>query len=153
MEETWRIIIGLIIAGIGGFVAVGTLVGLRSVKRSAAWPQVKGNVLASSVVESHSQSGTSYRAEVKYEYAVDGVHYTSDRIKFGWQKTRKRATKATAERYPAGSSVRVYYNPRKPSSSVLERETDRGSNISAVLFALLFVGGGIYMLLSGLFGD
>jgi hypothetical protein len=44
MDETWRIIIGLIIAGIGGFVAVGTLVGVRSVKRSAAWPQVKGTL-------------------------------------------------------------------------------------------------------------
>ena len=153
MEAIWLIIIALIIAGIGGFVAVGTLVGLRSAKRSAAWPQVKGNVLASSVVESHYQSGTSYRAEVKYEYAVDGVRYTSDRIKFGWRKGSKRGTKATAERYPTGSSVRVYYDPRKPSSSVLQRETDRGSNISAVLFALLFVGGGIYMLLSGLFGD
>ena len=148
----WGIIFGLIFVGVGGFLAVFTLVDLRSAKRAAAWPQVQGKVRTSRVVERETRRGTSYSAEVKYEYEVDGIQHTSDRIKFEWQSTGYRSAEATAERYPAGSPMPVYYDPQEPSLSVLEREIEVGSVIFVILFGLLFVGFGIYML-SGLFGN
>ena len=152
MEAIWLILIGLIFVGIGGAAVVSALVDLRSGKRTAAWPQVKGKVLTACVVESHSESGTSYSASVKYEYAVDGIRHTSDRIKFGWESADEQSAKGTAERYPAGSPVTVYYEPQKPSLSVLEREIQVGSDIFVLLFALVVFGVGTYVWL-GLFRD
>ncbi len=151
MGETWRIIIGLIIAGIGGVIAGSVLVDLRTAKRSAAWPQVKGKVLTSRV----SRREGSYSVRLEYEYAVDGVQYTSDRIKFGATVTvgsGKEEANAITERYPVGSEVTVYYDPHKPSRSVLEREVEARANFIDVLFAVLLVGIGTYVL-SGLFSE
>ena len=152
MEAIWLIIIGLIFVGIGGAAALSALVDLRRGKRTAAWPQVKGKVLTSCVVESHSESGTSYSARVKYEYAVDSIRHTSDRIKFGWESADEQSAKGTAERYPAGSPVTVYHEPQEPSLSVLEREIQVGSDIFVLLFALVVFGVGTYVWL-GLFRD
>ena len=152
MEAIWLILIGLIFVGIGGAAAVSALVDLRSGKRTAAWPRVKGKVLTSSVVESHSKSGTSYNAEVKYEYEVDGIRHTSDRIKFGWESVDEQSAKGTTERYPAGSLVTVYHDPQEPSLSVLEREIEVGSVIFVILFGLVGIGVGTYVWLE-LFRD
>ena len=152
MEAFWLIIIGLIFVGIGGAAAVSALVDLRSGKRTAAWPRVKGKVLASSVVESHSEFGTSYSAKVEYEYAVNGIPHTSDRIKFGWERMDERFAKGTAERYPARSLVTVYHDPQEPSLSVLEREIEVGSVIFVILFGLVGIGVGTYVWLE-LFRD
>ncbi len=113
---------------------------------------MKGKVLTSSVVESHSKSGTSYSARVKYEYEVDGIRHTSDRIKFGWESVDEQSAKGTAERYPAGSLVTIYHDPQEPSLSVLEREIEVGSVIFVILFGLVGIGVGTYVWL-GLFRD
>ncbi len=152
MEAIWLIIIGLIFAGIGGAAVVSALVDLRSGKRTAAWLQVKGKMLTSSVVESHSESGTSYSAKVEYEYAVNDIRHTSDCIKFGWESVDEQSAKGTAERYPAGSSVTVYHDPQEPSLSVLERKIEVGTDIFVILFGLVGIGVGTYVWL-GLFRD
>jgi hypothetical protein len=62
---------------------------------------------------------------VVYEYEVNGVKYTSHRLRVeditepttggGWY------TKQLFKRYPKGAAVTVYYNPQDPKESALER--------------------------------
>jgi hypothetical protein len=62
---------------------------------------------------------------VVYEYEVDGVKYFSNRLRVedtsgpttggGWY------TKQLFKRYPKGAVVTVYYNPKDPKESALER--------------------------------
>ncbi|MEW6084824.1 MAG: DUF3592 domain-containing protein [Chloroflexota bacterium] len=62
---------------------------------------------------------------VTYEYEIDGVKYVSNRVRVedvsgpttggGWY------TKQLFKRYPKGSTVTVYYNPKNPKESALER--------------------------------
>ncbi|NWG07002.1 MAG: DUF3592 domain-containing protein [Chloroflexi bacterium] len=62
---------------------------------------------------------------VTYEYEIDGVKYVSNRVRVedvsgpttggGWY------TKRLFKRYPKGSTVTVYYNPKNPKESALER--------------------------------
>ncbi len=153
MGAIWQIILGLILAGVGGLATVGTLVDLRSAKRSAAWPQVQGKVLTSSVVKKGGGESNYYSAEVEYEYAVDGIPYTSDRVRFGGVSAGKRTAKQVVERYPWESTVTVYYDPQQPASSVLEQKVEIGGNTVALLFEIMLVGVGILLLFSGLFGD
>jgi hypothetical protein len=49
--------------------------------------------------------------------------------------------------------VTVYYDPHKPSLAVLERTMTVGEWIFLLLFGLLFAGIGIFIMLSGPFGD
>ena len=147
MNKFVRFVVGPLFVGIGGVVVLIIIGGMVIAERSAEWPQVKGKVLTSRVVESISDKGTNYSAKVKYEYEVVGVRYTSDRIKFGARSLGKGSAVATWERYPAESEVTVYYDPEKPSSSVLEQEMEQGSNFFALLVGLVFLGAGIAMTL------
>jgi len=149
MDQVWQIIVGLFFVGTGFSIAVGILADHRSAKRDAAWLQVKGKVLTSRVID---DGDGGYIAEVKYEYEVDGMGHTSDRISFGPVLANKRVAKATTERYPAGSLETVNYDPQKPSFSVLDREEDAGINFADIMFALVFGGVGI-LVMFGLIGD
>ncbi len=109
-------------------------------QESEDWPSVDGHVIAASV-EHRSQSGstrtrTTYSASVTYDYAVDGVAYTGDRMAFGAGHGSGDRAKAqrVVDRYAVGSAVTVHYRPANPSDSVLEPGSPRS------LLGLLAIG-------------
>ncbi len=115
-----------------GAMAVAGVVIYRMSRRSAterraaqSWPSVPGMVLSSSV---QWRRGTDNRDEqnavVIYQYEVNGKSYQGQTIKAGEQFLRVRMPgedQAIVNRYPAGASVMVYYNPSKPEEAALER--------------------------------
>ena len=149
MDEIWQIIVGLFFVGTGFSIAVGILADHRSAKRDAAWLQVQGKVLTSRVID---DGGGGYIADVKYEYADGDKRHTSDCINLGPRLPNKRFAKETAERYPAGSLVTVYYDPHEPSYSVLEREKDPGLKFADIMFTLVFGGVGILLMFGAIVG-
>ncbi len=63
------------------------------------------------------------RPVIAYEYSVGGMHFIGSQIAFGLQDnffSGGSFARKYIDRYPAGRSVRVYYDPLSPSSSVLE---------------------------------
>jgi hypothetical protein len=62
---------------------------------------------------------------VVYEYEVDGVKYFSNRLRVedtsGPTTGGGGYTKQLFKRYPKGAVVTVYYNPKDPKESALER--------------------------------
>lgn len=93
-------------------------------QRSASWPSVDGTVVSSMVRSKSSGSGTNrgttYEAEVRYQYQVDGAAYENDVLRFGqismgW----KSGAQADVRRHSRGPDT-VYYDSAKPATSVLE---------------------------------
>ena len=62
---------------------------------------------------------------VVYEYEVDGIKYISNRVRIQDQSGPSMGgilySVPLLKRYPKGAAVTVYYNPRDPKESALER--------------------------------
>ena len=109
-----------------------------SSREAKEWPTVTGRVLTSEVegervrrsgTEAHTHPQTyriMYTPRVIYEYFVGDTGYSSDRVTLSrTSSSNPDDARRVTERYPAGSEVRVYYNPSDPSRALLEpAETD-----------------------------
>jgi len=89
---------------------------------STSWPTAPGIVQESRVVESYLyRRGACYRLEVKYSYKAQGDEYMSERLQFGntWLDDED-FVRRLAQKYPAGAQIAVHYDPKHPSSAVLD---------------------------------
>lgn len=115
--------------GLAAIVAIVIAVVLQlRARRSMSWPSTTGHVNSATVDVrvKNGANGTStlYCPMIAYEYVVDGHHYMQNRLLMGAPVSsnfRSRAQK-WVDRYPEGSTVKVYYNPDNPSEAVLERK-------------------------------
>lgn len=123
--------------GVGG---IATLIGLGGVlltgwyiqqdRASESWPEVMGLITTSRIGSSTSPSGnnkmgssdTDYSVQLRYTYQVDGKTYERTRLRFGSTSHDERSDALKEQRqFPEGKKVAVYYDPEKPSRSVLVR--------------------------------
>lgn len=100
--------------------------GYQTKKSSVSWPDCEGLVLESHVVEvretdNHTQfSSTYFTLKVRYRYEVAQQMYHGNRIKvFEPRYGSEAQAKQMLERFEEGDTVKVYYDPLQPSSSVL----------------------------------
>jgi hypothetical protein len=94
----------------------------REASASRHWPSVPGLILEALVVCKTNDDGPYYCPRVTYSYCINDVVRTGDLISLGMRNysgTEKLASEFVF-RYPAGLPVRVFYDPNKPSSAVLE---------------------------------
>lgn len=118
--------------------ALPGLIAARNGLRAKAWPSVEGTLKRVEIVERGSQfdlnDAVSFPA-VRYSYEVAGKRYSGDRLSFGLGGGNL-ASRWAIRGLSVGASVRVFYDPAKPSQSVLRP----GVAPSA---ALLIAAGGI----------
>ncbi|HHY89643.1 MAG TPA: DUF3592 domain-containing protein [Chloroflexi bacterium] len=114
---------------------------------SQQWPST-GGVIEESTVRAYTTrdaagvESTLHLPYVRYRYTVMGQTYTSDTISIGVKATQTpEAARRAADRYPVGSSVVVYYDPKNPSDSVLERVSGTDSPGLIIGITLLVLGG------------
>ena len=94
---------------------------LRETSRSRGWARTDGRVVSSNVNTFTGKSGTTWRPMIVYAYSIGGVRFMSTRIAFHSLASGNRADAAkVAARYPAGSAVRVLYDPQDPEQAALE---------------------------------
>jgi hypothetical protein len=94
---------------------------------SRRWPTASGRILSSEVSSSVTVGGGEGGPQqpvsdpvVSYEYEVQGQRYTASRVSFqGTWPTLDVAIEVVV-RYPAGTSVTVWYDSEDPESAVLE---------------------------------
>lgn len=138
------------------FLLVGAVItsfgvhGLTLGFESKNWPSTEARILESRVERNTSGSGkdrtTSYRAEVTYEFTVDGVTHTGDRVAAADLGRGKSVhAKRIVTRYPKGGKASVYYRPDNPAKCLLEPGVQPQTFImpSVGLFALLL--GGVFL--------
>ena len=90
---------------------------LTRARGSVTWPLVTGKIITSQIQSHHDEDGTTYSADIEYNYTVNGKQFKSDVIVIGGHDY---SVGSAVERYPLGESVRVAYNPVKPHQAVLE---------------------------------
>ncbi len=129
----------LALMGIFG-IASGIVASAKSF-RMRRWRAAPGRVTSSDI-----DPGTlsAPRWEIEYEYTVDGRAYIGDRVALA-QRRRHGYEDAMEQlrRYPQGQSVEVFYDPRDPAQSVLEKDDAIGGYIA--------MGVGLVILLIALF--
>jgi len=115
----------LIIALLAGF-AFLTWRAWQIKQASPNWPFVEGEILAARA-RAHNETGDhrgtlkhEWFPEVRYRYTVNGVTYTGDRLRaFGQNHLDEQQALQELAPFPVGQKVKVYYDPSKPTSSVL----------------------------------
>ncbi|MGD8439753.1 MAG: DUF3592 domain-containing protein [Holophagae bacterium] len=86
------------------------------------WVEVPATVVASAVRSWRTDDGTSYRADVLYEYSAAGRVWRSNRRSFSpMHSSDAEAARATVERYPAGAEISCFVDLDNPGRSVLDR--------------------------------
>ncbi len=108
--------------------------------RSRNWPTTEGTVTESDV-SGHKR----VELYVSFRYAVDGVEYTGDHIRFGDHVMSKEAMAAVRTKYRKSAPVTVYYDPARPAVSVLEPGIHVGNFLYLVMI-LAALAAGVYLL-------
>ncbi|MGQ7844471.1 DUF3592 domain-containing protein [Granulosicoccus sp. 3-233] len=107
--------------------------------RMRRWPSTIGHLatIGKKVFEVHTgRSETSYRLNALYEYGVNGRTYQGNRVS-AWIVIASRNAKGVLDWQSRGvellgdDQVRVFYNPGKPSKSVLIRPGQVGLAVTA----------------------
>lgn len=109
-----------ILLGVGiGYAGIATLLRAHA---STEWPVVEGRVMHAAVEHKRgNKGGTTYSAEVQYDYVVNGVTHSSNRVAFGSiSSSDPSGARNVVNRYPKGKTVAVRHSPEDPSLSVLE---------------------------------
>lgn len=89
---------------------------------SLSFEPVSCVVLESKVAEHSDSEGSSYAAEIRYRYSIDGTEYQSDRVYAGTRNsTGSGRAHRLVVRYPSGSVTNAYFNPNQPGVAVLRR--------------------------------
>ncbi len=90
---------------------------LQQSRASVDWPTTTGRIVRSRVESSTSDDGTTYSADIKYVYTVDGTEHSSDVVIIGGHEYDAHDV---VRRYPVGNSVSVSYSPDDVTDAVLK---------------------------------
>lgn len=134
----FRLALIAVIAGGAFLVYFHTTAAIRA-QQSESWPKTFGVL---------SVKAGEYRKALSYQYSVNGVNYTADRVIFGELGNRTLSKEWTAvSESPNGSVISVYYNPDHPQESTLHTELREGSWFNFLVGAIFFLGGSIVLIL------
>lgn len=149
----------IFITGGFGMIVFGTC-GVIQAHASAKWPHVPGQITHSEIRRRSGSIGrrsevynVTYSPLIRYSYSVGGQVFSGERVCFGigGMAAGAQFAQVYTERYPVGSSVPVYYDPSKPSSSVLDPGISKRAFIPMAFGFSFAIGGGCLALLCWLF--
>ena len=119
-----------------GLILIAAVYKTLQVRAAREWPSAPGKVVISTselrdvkVLDSERENGRKLEqrnfANIVYEYSVSGQKLSNNRVSIGEDRGNFQVGEILA-RYPVGSIVTVYYNPRHPRDAVLERDLPQG---------------------------
>ena len=117
----------------------------RRATQSLRWPSVPGHVIDSKMTQSSDEDGTvTYTPSITYAYEVGGTNLRGSLVAFGGAPGKPADV---LSKYPAGSDVRVFYNPSKPKMAVLE--PGGGGLRSLLIISVVFLAIGVVVTAAG----
>jgi hypothetical protein len=119
----------VIMAAVGAAILLPTYNRVRKAKATAEWPETEGVVVSSEMKNSYLRRRrglgphrTYHKFHIDYRYSVDGTEYTSKRFSFSTNYIGEpEHVRYYNDNYGQGQTIKVYYNPARPSQSVLIR--------------------------------
>jgi hypothetical protein len=121
-EIPWLPIVIVGLAAIANL--AGTLWNLRLGRAVRSWPTARGTVTSAAVYRPFWAIGgrQSYRTRIAYAYTVNGYRYTGKNIGIGLEWHDRAVAEQIVASYLPGTTVAVYYDPRRPAYAFLEPE-------------------------------
>lgn len=134
-------------------IAIAAVYKYLEVRAAADWPSTQGKVVISTserrkvkTFDDDREGGRGGEernfAKIVYEYTVSKQRLRNDRVSIG-EDLGNFEVAETIARYPVGTNVTVYYNPRKPREAVLERDAPKG--LWGCVIALVVIGSGLIL--------
>lgn len=117
-----------------------------------AWDEIPCTITKLDVDDSlRNQRGmTKYLMVVAYDYEFDGKKFTGSKIKrLPTEASDPRKLKKKIEAYAEGTKTVCFVDPQTPTEAVLKK--DSKAALYSIWFPLLFIIGGLGMILSALF--
>jgi hypothetical protein len=133
---------GLLFIAIGGgvFVPMALVPSIR-LAASTTWQATPCTIVGSTMRSWSTDDGTSYRADVLYEYQVGNRIWRSNRVEFyGFLSTGYADAREILDRYPDRSPASCWVNPRDPSKSVLDRHFRRKHLLGLIPLVFVLAG-------------
>ena len=137
--------------GFGSMIFLG--VGLWMINKgmqSENWDKGTATITSSEIEKTESkskdaqgftQTSISYSVRVKYSYIVEGSNYDGNTVGFGTMSHNERSdAQEELKSYPKGKTIDVYYDPEKPSDSVLNKGVFWPMYIVIVVMVIILIG-------------
>ena len=114
----------MILAG-AGYGAVMAAQASRRIHASRSWPSITGKIFRSEIVGGWESAASGnleymYKPDIRYEYFINGQRYEGNSVRY---KTVSASGESLLEdpkrQFPVGREVEVFFNPNKPSESIL----------------------------------
>ena len=108
----------IILSGVGIYFLVGQIF---LCIRTYTFPTTHGTVIKTKIKGELGSKRFHFIPDITYEYTANGQKYTSNQYRIAPELIWKRRVKKIIFGYHTGQTVEVYYDPSKPSFSVLKR--------------------------------
>ena len=113
--------LGTVFVLVGLCFVAACFLGIYQGYRSRSWMSTTGVIVRSVVAKGHGEDAT-YTPVVVYRYKVGNIEHESNRIGVGiGSMGRHSEAKSWVDRYKAGVTVPVFYDPDNPAEAVLQR--------------------------------
>ena len=148
MNKMVLLVVGVLFLASGGFAFTLSVNQVWLGFSSENWPVTKG-IISRSMIEIDTgetdlqiEDMHAHIADVQYTYKIDDKIHVSDKITVLDYLSKDPAfEKKQINKYPAGSIVKIYYDPDNPELSVLEPGTGWPSFAGVVLGAIIVITG------------
>jgi len=139
------VFMGLIFVLVGGAVFV-PMTGLPAIRLAASmtWEATPCTIVNSSMRSWSTDDGTSYRADVLYEYRAGGRSWRSNEVDFfSFLTSGRDNARGVLDRFPDGADTSCWVDPGDPSRSVLERQLGPKHLLGLIPLVFVIAGGAL----------
>jgi hypothetical protein len=141
-DQIPAMIFGAATAYIAATAAIEYNAGIASEK----WTPTTAHVISNETPIDWTRKHTSYKPQVVYSYAVNGMEYRGNRISFPEPTSSDlEPAKNRISKYPANSDIQIYYSPSNPRDSTIENGVE-GSELH-----FKFLCAGIFLVVTVIF--
>ena len=121
---------------------------------AVTWAEAEGRVVStlirtdtsvtSDATQAQIEASRRYYPEITYRWSVNGESYSGSIYQLGTTSKKYKSrtdAQAAAAKYPDGSALAVYYDPKQPSQAVLNRAVSAGVFVPLPIGLLLLAVG------------
>lgn len=121
--DAWLVFVGLFFTGLGGWPMMKLAIATIRWFRSRHWSATTGTIVHAIIEDATRKDDDSdwYLTRVRYRYTAEGKEYGGERQRFVDDRSSYEEAQGIFQKYSAGDSVRVWYNPKNPAEAVLSR--------------------------------
>lgn len=110
--------------------------------RTFTFKKTDAVMLKSEVVRYEDSEGDIYEAVILYKYRIGNSEFTSKRIYpyiFEFKSNFEALARRYIVKYPKGSPIQIFYNPKKPEIAFIERKGIVTISFWLIFFSVIFV--------------